>query len=197
MRTLGGITKMHNGIDLVPANGQHPCEIVSVCAGRVVDVISHLPDSHTGLGVTSNQRGNFIVIETPDKYRVWYMHLKGGTVRHRYGETVKAGQFIGVMGTTGQSTGIHLHYEIRDPKGYAFNPAPYIGTNLLFNGRIEMTKDDLVKGPVEIDGKIIQTEQFNLDGTIVFPLRGMAELFGFAVTWEPRDGKHMPVIRTK
>jgi len=31
------------------------------------------------------------------------------------------------MGTTGQSSGTHLHYGLRDPKGVSFDPAPYIG----------------------------------------------------------------------
>ena len=104
----------HNGIDLVPQDGKHPCDIVAAADGTVVDVRSNVPDSHTGLGVTTMVTGNYVNIRTKKGYTLIYRHLKSNSVTVKVGDKVKAGDKIGVMGTTGQSTGIHLHYEIRD-----------------------------------------------------------------------------------
>ena len=130
-RILGGKSEMHNGIDLVPADGGHPADLFAVADGVVDDIRSIVPDSHTGLRVTTMVTGNFVNIKTNDGYLVIYRHLKAGSIPEniKKGADIKAGDKIGVMGTTGQSTGVHLHYELRNPKGEAFDPAPYINTD--------------------------------------------------------------------
>ncbi|WP_312249813.1 M23 family metallopeptidase [Streptococcus parasuis] len=42
------------------------------------------------------------------------------------GQQVTQGQKLGIMGTTGDSTGVHLHFEVYE-NGIQFNPAPYLG----------------------------------------------------------------------
>lgn len=64
------------------------------------------------------------------KYQTRYAHLKSFNVRQ--GENVKKGQVIGVKGTTGNSTGVHLHFEIR-VDGVAVNPISYL-TDLVVDG---------------------------------------------------------------
>ena len=49
------------------------------------------------------------------------------------GQTVVEGQVIGVQGSTGNSTGDHLHFEVRTNSGsnrYAIDPAPYLFTEV-------------------------------------------------------------------
>lgn len=63
--------------------------------------------------------GNRVVIDHGNGYQSLYAHLSNVYVSA--GETVSRGQLIGQMGSTGRSTGIHLHFEIHF-KGVALNP---------------------------------------------------------------------------
>jgi murein DD-endopeptidase MepM/ murein hydrolase activator NlpD len=67
--------------------------------------------------------GHNVVIEHSGGLRTWYMHLKKAAVQQ--GEAVKKGQTIGLLGSTGRSTGPHLHYEILK-NGKSTNPKPYM-----------------------------------------------------------------------
>ena len=59
--------------------------------------------------------GNQIVIRHPDGYYTQYAHLS--RIHVRRGEEVAAGQVIGLSGSTGNSTGPHLHFEVRVTPG--------------------------------------------------------------------------------
>lgn len=64
--------------------------------------------------------GNLVIVEN-GAYRTYYAHLSSIPVA--VGDEVKAGTTIGLSGNTGNSTGPHLHYEIRKNKG-PIDPAP-------------------------------------------------------------------------
>ncbi len=57
--------------------------------------------------------GYYIVITMDDGRRVYYMHLKKGSFKVKNGERVSKGQALGIMGSTGNSTGAHTHLELR------------------------------------------------------------------------------------
>ena len=63
--------------------------------------------------------GNRVVIDHGNGYKTTYAHLSNIYVT--VGRTVSRGQIIGQMGSTGRSTGVHLHLELRY-KGIAVNP---------------------------------------------------------------------------
>jgi murein DD-endopeptidase MepM/ murein hydrolase activator NlpD len=67
--------------------------------------------------------GNVIVVEHGHNYRTVYAHLSKKLVK--VGENVARGQTIAKMGSTGSSTGPHLHYEVHF-KGRTVNPKPYL-----------------------------------------------------------------------
>lgn len=108
--TTGGMTQYfawyHPGIDV--ANRAAPAIIAS--DGGVVTVAGW-PDRYG--------YGNRIIIDHGNGYTTLYAHLSNVYVTE--GERVSRGQAIGQMGSTGRSTGIHLHFEIRY-KGVAVNP---------------------------------------------------------------------------
>ncbi|GAE93868.1 membrane protein related to metalloendopeptidase [Gracilibacillus boraciitolerans JCM 21714] len=74
----------------------------------------------TSAGWDSGGYGNKVVINHNNGYRTVYAHLASIDVSS--GQVVEAGQKIGVMGTTGFSTGIHLHFEVYKD-GSLVNPA--------------------------------------------------------------------------
>jgi murein DD-endopeptidase MepM/ murein hydrolase activator NlpD len=107
--TSGRITQRyswyHPAVDI--ANKSAP-DVVAAASGKVILVIS----SRWGYG-------RHVVIDHGNGYRTLYAHLNRIYVKK--GQTVSQGQALGQMGSTGRSTGTHLHFEIIK-KGTKLNP---------------------------------------------------------------------------
>lgn len=104
---LGG-RRIHKGVDLAAPRGTPiyaPADGVVAKAGPF------------------SSYGNFIEIEHGADMETRYGHLSKIAVRE--GERVKKGELIGYVGSTGRSTGPHLHYEVR-VDGQAVDPMPYM-----------------------------------------------------------------------
>lgn len=112
------VTDIHNGIDLSKANAEGTPMGVNVSG-----VVS-------SKGVDSSG-ANYVVIQDDNGYKHQYWHLQQPSPLVK-GQLVNAGQLVGLMGSTGNVTGPHLHYGIIKPGGGNINPAPFI-TNSLFN----------------------------------------------------------------
>lgn len=69
--------------------------------------------------------GNHIIIDHKNGYQTLYAHLSQISVKK--GDIVEKGDKIGVMGTTGRSTGVHLHFEVI-VNGVAKNPRSYLSS---------------------------------------------------------------------
>ena len=114
MRTLNGVTRMHNGIDLVakrPDGGSATDYITAHTAGTVAAV-----------GYNSSC-GYYINIQCGDALMVYY-HLKEKPPFGK-GDSIEKGQVIGYMGATGNVTGAHLHFGIQK-EGKWIDPAPFL-----------------------------------------------------------------------
>jgi len=72
---------------------------------------------------TQSGYGNVVVLDHGGGYETYYAHLNRRLVT--VGQTISRGDRIALMGNTGRSTGVHLHYEIRKD-GVAVNPMTYI-----------------------------------------------------------------------
>ncbi|WP_455833749.1 peptidoglycan DD-metalloendopeptidase family protein [Pseudarthrobacter siccitolerans] len=101
----------HNGIDFAAATGT---PVVAAGPGRV-----------SSAGWSSYGGGNEIHIDHPNGLQTWYAHLNSFAVK--MGEMVSAGTRIGTVGSTGNSTGPHLHYMVLDGGWPSYvNPAAYL-----------------------------------------------------------------------
>ena len=118
----------HKGIDLVGANYTLDY-IVAHSDGIVVAVISNI-NYNTYKAGGPRIYGNYVKIKHNDGYYTLYAHIKYGTVTVKNGDTVKRGQVLGYMGSTGYSTGAHLHWEVRDTNNVCIDPTPYLDADL-------------------------------------------------------------------
>lgn len=100
--------QVHTGVDLVAPAGT----AVYATANGVVAKTS-----------VAGNRGKFILINHDNKLASSYSHLEQISVKE--GERVNQGQLIGLVGSTGVSTGPHLHFEILK-EGKAVDPVPYL-----------------------------------------------------------------------
>lgn len=98
----------HLGLDFAAGFG---APVVAALPGRVV--------SAEGLGGYGNQ----VLLQHPDGTQTRYGHLS--RIGVAVGQTVTAGQFIGAVGSTGVSTGPHLHFEVI-LGGTPVDPAPWL-----------------------------------------------------------------------
>jgi len=98
--------KAHLGIDYAARRGT---PIVAAGSGRII------------WAARMGSYGNLVKIRHADGYETRYAHMKSFRRGIRRGKYVKKGQTIGYVGTTGRSTGPHLHFELRK-HGRAINP---------------------------------------------------------------------------
>lgn len=111
----------HKGIDLVLWLGYS--SLATICAfadGVVIEAI----DGIEGFDAV-NQRGNYVTIDHGNGWVTKYYHLADGTLKVKVGDKVKARQPIGYMGSTGYSTGAHLHFQM-ELDGTPKDPKPYL-----------------------------------------------------------------------
>lgn len=109
---IEGTTKFHHGTDFGAAAGT---PVYSTTDGTVYTTGYH------------NARGYYVVIADNVGYHHYYQHLQAGSIAVSKGQSVVQGTMLGKVGSTGASTGPHLHYEIQmggksiDPKKYPWN----------------------------------------------------------------------------
>ena len=109
----GGETyEAHTGIDIAAPEGQ---AVLAAAGGTVVE---------SGYDV---ERGNYLILDHGDGLSTLYGQCRDFTVEE--GDTVRAGEMIGAVGSTGMSTGPHLHFEVRqddEPQ----NPVAYFDSDV-------------------------------------------------------------------
>lgn len=109
------VSDYHRGIDLVGGS----------------DIIAFEDGVVTSICNKGEQYGQacYVRVKHNNGWQTLYYHLKSGSVCVKVGESVKKGQKLGIMGSTGKATGVHLHFQIDkgssstaiDPYDYIFN----------------------------------------------------------------------------
>ena len=119
---ISGYSHIHRGLDFAaPKN----TPIIAAGSGTI-----ELVGWHGGYG-------NCIIIRHANEYKTLYAHMNAFASSMRKGRHVRQGEIIGYVGTTGVSTGYHLHYEVMF-RGQQINPS-----TLRTPPERELTKDEL------------------------------------------------------
>ncbi|WP_019422847.1 peptidoglycan DD-metalloendopeptidase family protein [Paenibacillus sp. OSY-SE] len=177
----------HTGVDVVKL---HQAPIHAFAAGEVV---------HASMGAAGSGFGGFgnvVAIKDSNGHLQCYAHLDsiGVTV----GQIVKEGQELGKQGTTGRSTGSHLHFEVRSKAspslgfGHHIDPGHYL-SNFFSAHTQSKNKKECKTVPIRLNNQAF-CEGF-LEGSITYaPLRAISEQLGARVTW---NGKEAAVNGTR
>lgn len=110
-----GASKFHNGIDL---------------AANYENVYSVLDGIVTETGWDNNGGGNYIKVNHFNRFETAYLHLS--EIYYRVGEFVKAGFIIAKSGNSGNSTGPHLHFSVKE-FGQNINPTHFLNDLIKVN----------------------------------------------------------------
>jgi murein DD-endopeptidase MepM/ murein hydrolase activator NlpD len=114
-----GCSTFHEGVDFDPGFG---ARVYAIAAGVVVETDN---PNYSALGT-------YVVIrhEIDGKsIESVYGHMQSGSMPFKVGDHVKVGEVVGLVGSTGASTGPHLHFELR-VNGKAFDPLPWMHARL-------------------------------------------------------------------
>lgn len=106
---ITGASRFHSGIDIAD---DYYTPVVASAPGVV---------THAGW---IDGYGNAVIIEHEGGWSTLYGHFE--EIHVTAGQTVSAGHLIGGQGSTGNSTGPHCHFEIRDPSGTPVDPALFV-----------------------------------------------------------------------
>ena len=109
----------HTGVDVnINVTGK---SVVAVKAGTVeISTALRYPNG------SYRSYGEYVVINHHDGTMTLYAHMLSGSRTVSEGQQVSQGQVIGTVGSTGNSSGTHLHFEVR-VNGRCVNPLPYLG----------------------------------------------------------------------
>lgn len=115
----GGCSTFHKGLDLIPGEGT---QIRAIADG----VVRETGSSDSGLGVYAM----IDHIVDGQLYTSVYAHMRFGSMDLREGQAVAVGQAVGAVGNTGQSTGPHLHFELRKNGTDPIDPFAWLQANV-------------------------------------------------------------------
>lgn len=120
----------HSGVDLAAPSGT---DIICPADGTVLR--TGFREGTNAAGQKTGE-GEFIVLKHANNFHTVYMHLLRRSTTVSNGQQVKAGQILGKVGSTGGSTGPHLHFETRekgDSRNFAVDPKKHYP---LLNGKV-------------------------------------------------------------
>ena len=135
--------KHHNGTDIWSPN--EPCWIEAPFDGTVVEARK---STAAGGGF-----GNFVTLShkiNGEDYVTVYAHMLDDSIKVTPGQKITAGTPLGKMGSTGMSTGKHLHWELQKAKKYAWNATGlnFIEPVAFFDALIKL---EAVKGTAKVE----------------------------------------------
>ncbi len=110
--------------------------VLAAGAGTVRVVVGGVPDNEPGEMNEVMAAGNTVIVEQAPSEYAHYAHLKPGSLRVRVGQRVRAGEKLGLVGNSGNSSEPHLHFHVQDAArmGRGLGVAPVFGGVLVTRG---------------------------------------------------------------
>ena len=138
--------------DKLESYGYFGDEIYSATNGTVVGVEDGMPEQVPGKlpadATIDMAAGNHVVVDFGEGRYAFYAHMQPGSLKVKVGDTVKAGQVLGLLGNSGNTDSPHLHFHIMDgPSPLLSNGLPYVFTSFAGEGHVT-DEDPLFKGGV-------------------------------------------------
>lgn len=94
--------------------------VLAAAPGVILDVVDGNFDRSCSF---NNNSWNAVYVRHSDGSVAWYGHLKNGSATTKsIGEEVEEGEYLGIVGSSGNSTGPHLHFEVHDASGNVVDP---------------------------------------------------------------------------
>jgi len=130
-----GNGRLHEGVDISADSG---VPVVAVADGVIVEA------------GTKGGYGRFVAVRHAERLTTYYAHLGSIGADVKPGVAVKGGDPIGRIGSTGVSTGPHLHFEIRDAHRRPLDPAMFLGKAFAEAGDLPLDKAKRYSGRVRM-----------------------------------------------
>jgi len=138
------------GLDVEAGGKSNYYNVISIGDGVVKDLGDGVPE---GPSDANGGRGNYVEVDYGNGIYVRYLHLYAYSIKVSVGEQIKKGQVIGKIGHNGDSTGAHLHMDIRlngeyvDPTEYVDpdNPRPVKKHSMVAPNSSPSTPDETKK----------------------------------------------------
>lgn len=173
---ITGAKSIHSGIDMAK---DHKSAVLALIPGTVVKAAFH------------SSYGNKVIIQDKNKNTQVYAHLDSISVK--VGAKVEVGQEVGRQGTTGSSTGSHLHYEVRIDGLYAKHTDPikytreYWAENIdeVGNSPVVITEPDL--GPITVAVNGYKIKGLAIAGVSMVPVSSIAQALGKTTSWNAQN----------
>jgi murein DD-endopeptidase MepM/ murein hydrolase activator NlpD len=109
-------------------------EVIAAASGTIIYKSDGNADNNCSFCTTSCD-WNAVYIQHSDGSVAFYGHLKNGSITSKtVGQTVSTGEYLGVVGSSGNSTGPHLHFEVYANNSFTQLIDPYAGTCNTLNG---------------------------------------------------------------
>lgn len=130
-----GNGRLHEGVDISADSG---VPVIAAADGVVIEAGQ------------KGGYGRYVAVRHTEDLTTFYAHLGGIAAGVKPGLAVKAGTRLGLIGSTGTSTGPHLHFEIRDDKDRPLNPAEFLGKAFAEAGDLPLDKAKRYSGRVRM-----------------------------------------------
>lgn len=130
----------HKGVDIFTfpfswnKMANNAVEVIAAASGTIIYKSDGNADNNCSFCVSSCD-WNAVYVQHTDGSVAFYGHLKNGSLTSKtVGQTVSSGEFLGVVGSSGNSTGPHLHFEVYSNNSFTQLIDPYAGACNSLNG---------------------------------------------------------------